>query len=62
MLAQVFYFGFDVCEVTCPTKYEKDSSSINFKRSVTYGLGVLRTSVLYLLVRLKIYKAPIFRK
>ena len=62
MLAQVFYFGFDVCEVTCPTKYEKDSSSINFKRSVTYGLGVLRTSVLYLLVRLKIYKAPVFRK
>jgi glycosyltransferase involved in cell wall biosynthesis len=62
MLAQVFYFGFDVCEVTCPTKYEKDSSSINFKRSVTYGLGVLRTSVLYLLVRLKIYKASIFRK
>ncbi len=62
MLAQVFYFGFDVCEVTCPTKYEKDSSSINFKRSVTYGLGVLRTSLLYFMVRLKIYKAPIFRK
>jgi hypothetical protein len=62
MLAQVFYFGFDVCEVTCPTKYEKDSSSINFKRSVTYGLGVLRTSLLYFLVRLKIYKSPIFRK
>lgn len=61
MLAQVFYFGFDVCEVTCPTKYEKDSSSINFKRSVTYGLGVLRTSLLYFLVRLKIYKAAIFR-
>lgn len=62
MLAQVFYFGFEVCEVTCPTKYESDSSSINFMRSVKYGLGVLKTSLLFLLMRLKIYQASIFQK
>lgn len=62
MLAQIFYFGFDIGEVTCPTKYEKDSSSINFKRSVTYGLGVLKISLLFFLTRIKMYKAEIFRK
>ena len=62
MLAQIFYFGFEVGEVTCPTKYESDSSSINFMRSVKYGLGVLKTSVLFLLMRLKIYRSEIFQK
>ncbi len=62
LLAQVFYFGFDIGEVTCPTKYEKESSSINFLRSSTYGLGVLRTSFLFFMARLKLYTAPIFRK
>lgn len=62
MLAQIFYFGFEVGEVTCPTKYESDSSSINFMRSVKYGLGVLKTSVLFLLMRLKIYRSEIFKK
>src|SRR6188768_2785410 len=47
MLAQVFFAGFDVAEVTCPTLYEEQSSSINFTRSVTYGLGVLRTAFQY---------------
>lgn len=47
--AQVFMAGFEIAEVTCPTKYFKEASSINFKRSVTYGLGVLRTSVEYFL-------------
>jgi len=41
MLAQCIYFGFRVGEVSCPTRYEADSSSINFKRSMIYGLGVL---------------------
>ena len=62
LLAQVFYFGFDIGEITCPTKYEKESSSINFMRSSTYGLGVLRTSFLYFFAKLKIYKAAIFRR
>ncbi len=45
MLSQIFMAGFEVGEVTCPTKYFEEASSINFKRSVTYGLGVLATSV-----------------
>ncbi len=47
MLAQIFFAGFEIAEVTCPTKYFEGASSINFKRSVIYGLGVLRTSIQY---------------
>lgn len=47
MAAQVFYAGFEIGEVTCPTKYFPEASSINFKRSSIYGLGVLQTSLLY---------------
>src|SRR5271169_1853941 len=45
MLAQCVYFGFRIGEVSCPTKYFEEASSINFRRSVQYGLGVLGTSV-----------------
>ena len=62
LLAQVFYFGFDIGEITCPTKYEDESSSINLSRSITYGLGVLRTSFLYFFAKMNLYKAPIFKK
>jgi glycosyltransferase involved in cell wall biosynthesis len=61
MLAQVFYAGFEVAEVTCPTLYEDESSSINFSRSVTYGLGVLRTSLEYFFAKTNLYKPKIFR-
>jgi glycosyltransferase involved in cell wall biosynthesis len=44
MLAQATYFGFRVGEISCPTKYFEEASSINFSRSVTYGIGVLRTA------------------
>ncbi|MGA2219092.1 MAG: glycosyltransferase family 2 protein [Terracidiphilus sp.] len=44
MIAQAVMFGFNIGEISCPTKYFKEASSINFKRSVTYGLGVLATS------------------
>jgi len=47
MIAQIFYAGFEIAEITCPTRYFKDSSSINLKRSIIYGLGVMRTSVQY---------------
>ena len=47
MLAQIFYAGFEVAEITCPTKYFPEASSINFRRSVKYGLGVVRTSLCY---------------
>jgi len=47
MLAQIFYNGYEIAEITCPTKYFPEASSINFKRSVVYGIGVLRTSLQY---------------
>ncbi len=56
MVAQIFYHNFEIAEITCPTKYFKEASSINLKRSTTYGLGVLKVSVLYFLTKLKIYK------
>jgi glycosyltransferase involved in cell wall biosynthesis len=45
MLAQCVHFGFRIGEVSCPTKYFEEASSINFRRSVTYGLGVLKTTM-----------------
>ena len=44
MLVQAIHFGFGIAEVTCPTRYEADSSSIPFRRSVVYGMGVLKTA------------------
>ena len=48
MIAQIFYAGYEIAEITCPTKYFKEASSINFKRSCKYGFGVLATSFKYL--------------
>lgn len=56
MVAQIFYKGFEIAEVTCPTKYFDEASSINLKRSTIYGLGVLKVSLLYLFTKLKLYK------
>ncbi len=61
MLAQICYAGIDIAEITCPTKYFDDASSINFRRSVTYGLGVLGTSFQYFFSKLGFHKAGIFR-
>jgi glycosyltransferase involved in cell wall biosynthesis len=47
MLSQVIYRGYRIGEVSCPTKYFEEASSINFRRSVVYGLGVLRTAVAF---------------
>jgi glycosyltransferase involved in cell wall biosynthesis len=49
MIAQIFHAGYDIAEVTCPTRYFKEASSINFMRSVKYGLGVLGVSLEYAL-------------
>jgi glycosyltransferase involved in cell wall biosynthesis len=54
MLVQAVYFGFKIGEISCPTKYFKDASSINFRRSVKYGLGVLSTSAKYVLQKIGI--------
>lgn len=56
MIAQIFYAGFEIAEVTCPTKYFVEASSINFSRSTKYGLGVLRVSLLYFFTKTGIYK------
>ena len=62
MLGQIFYFGYNVGEVSCPTKYFKEASSINFKRSVKYGLGVLRVSLTYRLQKMGLANYRIFNK
>ena len=60
MAAQVLYAGFEIAEITCPTKYFKEASSINFKRSVKYGLGVLGVSFAYFFHKKGWVKNPIF--
>jgi glycosyltransferase involved in cell wall biosynthesis len=60
MMAQILYAGFDVAEITCPTKYFEEASSINIKRSSIYGLGVLKVSLQYFLQRIGIGKFKIF--
>ena len=61
MLAQVIYKCFRVSEISCPTSYIPESSSINFRRSVIYGLGVLRTSVSFRLACLGFDRGTIFK-
>jgi len=60
MLAQAIYAGFNIGEVSCPTKYFDDASSINLRRSIIYGLGVLKVSILYRLTSLGILNGFIF--
>src|SRR6202167_6275086 len=60
MLAQCVYFGFRIGEVSCPTKYFAEASSINFRRSVRYGLEVLQTTLQFALQRAGIIHNPIF--
>jgi len=60
MLAQCVYFGFRIGEVSCPTKYFEEASSINFRRSVQYGLGVLGTTFQFALQRAGIGSNAIF--
>jgi glycosyltransferase involved in cell wall biosynthesis len=62
ILAQIIYAGYSIGEVSCPTRYLDDSSSINFKNSLVYGLDVLKTSLLYRLNAWGIISCPLFRK
>ena len=62
MIAQILWAGYDIAEITCPTKYFEEASSINLVRSIKYGVGVIGVSFSYLLARLGIYKAKIFRQ
>lgn len=61
MLAQIFFTGFEVAEVTCPTKYFPEASSINFSRSAKYGFGVLRVSLQYFFSKTGLKRAEIFK-
>lgn len=60
MIAQIFYAGFEIAEITCPTKYFKEASSINFRRSLKYGVGVLKVSIIYFLQKKRLFKSKIF--
>ncbi len=60
MLVQAHAAGFRIGEISCPTKYFADASEINFRRSVIYGLGVLRTAGVYRLWKWKLLKPRLF--
>ena len=62
MLSQIVYAGFDIAEVTCPTKYFEEASSINFIRSSQYGLGVLNVSFCHFLQRLGLANFKMYKK
>ncbi len=61
LLAQICFQGIEIGEISCPAKYEKDSSSINFSRSVTYGLGVLGVSLKFFLQKIG-FQFKLFKK
>jgi len=60
MLAQIVWFGYTIAEVSCPTKYFADASSINFRRSVKYGMGCLATAMIFRLSKMGVVKSALF--
>jgi glycosyltransferase involved in cell wall biosynthesis len=62
MLAQVCFFNYAIGEISCPTKYFEDASSVNFRKSIIYGLGVLKTSFAYRLQKSGLIKSKLFDK
>ena len=58
--SQIFMKGYEIGEITCPTKYFEEASSINFKRSSIYGLGVLKVSLMHFLHKRKLIKAKLY--
>jgi glycosyltransferase involved in cell wall biosynthesis len=61
MLSQIFFAGFEIAEITCPTRYFPEASSINFRRSVKYGLGVISVSIRHMLAKTGVYKSRLYR-
>lgn len=61
MLSQIVYKGFDIGEVTCPTKYFEEASSINIARSTKYGFGVIRVSIFHFLNKIGLAKSKIYQ-
>jgi glycosyltransferase involved in cell wall biosynthesis len=60
MLVQIFYSGFEIAEIACPTKYFEDASSINLRRSIKYGIGVLITSFAFIFQKTGLLQLKIF--
>ncbi len=60
MISQIFMAGYEIAEITCPTKYFEDASSINFSRSMKYGLGVLQTSMIHFFHKAGISKSKLY--
>jgi len=60
MLAQVLWFGYTVAEISCPTRYFAEASSINLVRSIKYGFGCLKTAVAFRLARMKVISSKLF--
>ncbi len=60
MIAQIFYAGFEIAEITCPTAYFEEASSINISRSIQYGVGVLGVSISYALQKMRLGRFKIF--
>lgn len=60
MLAQILALDYEIAEITCPTRYTKESSSIGFKKSIIYGLGVVKVSIVYFLHKKGIIKSSLF--
>src|SRR5215203_5762058 len=61
MLTQIFYYGYEIGEISCPAKYFKEASSINFRRSMKYGLGVLANSIDFRLNKWGLSKSKIYQ-
>ncbi|MCC6288065.1 MAG: glycosyltransferase family 2 protein [Chitinophagaceae bacterium] len=61
VITQILYKGFTIGEISCPARYFPEASSINFKRSIKYGLGVLYNTLIYMLNKYGIASSPLFR-
>jgi uncharacterized radical SAM superfamily protein len=60
MLAQILWFGYTIAEVSCPTKYFAEASSINLPRSIKYGLGCLTTALTFRLAKMRLFSSRLF--
>ena len=60
MLAQILWLGYTIAEVSCPTKYFAEASSINLRRSITYGIGCLATGLRFRLAKMELINSPLF--
>lgn len=61
MASQIIYKGYDICEITCPTKYFKEASSINMWRSTVYAFGCMKVSIVYLFNKLRLLNSKMYK-